>query len=1040
MGLKKIGRRVAKWTGIFLVVFILLLTGLGFYLSRYFDDEVKQYANEHLKGSFNYKRSRLSFFDHFPYLTFTLYDLSLKGAAPFQKDTLLASSELGFGIDLSSLLKGDLVVDKIFVKKAAIQVLVDENGNANYDIYNSGDTTTTVQTEEDEFKLKIEDVSLEQTDLLYDDRSFPLLIRAKGLHYKGSGDLKESFFDLISNADIESFDFNYDNQYYFLSKKIHADLVTRVNTRSLSIAFTKNDLRINQLPIRFTGVLDFLKSGYNMDFQIQSSSTSLKDLITALPQEYLEWLEHTEVQGDANMLVRLSGNYNSETDTWPDLSMKMDIRNGFIANNKAPTPVKELHLDLKASVPELNPDKTQLDLDSLSFRLDQGYFRASLHTLGIDKPKIRTEVHSELDLERLQRAVGFTDLTLKGQCSMHLQADGVYAQEQNPASKKPDTILTSIPSFNLKASLSNGFFQTKSLPGSIQDAGFDLSAQCPDHQYQNTSLRMDRLKIRYLKNFIRGRLGINGGKIPFVDADLHSYVHLADLQRFYTTDSFDVKGDLWLDLVTKGKLDLDRKRYPTTTLSAKIKEGRIQTVYYPRPVEQIELDAKIHVENGNPKLTRIRVQPLSFRFEEQPFLLKMNLENFEDLRYNIQAKGDLDLDHLSQVFTDDDLNISGKIRADFTLIGKQNDLEQQRYHLLNHSGILELKDIETKSVYFPLPFEVHHGLFRFQNDSVRMLSFDVTYGKSKLQLSGAVANILQYYLEDGELRGHLNVKSPYLNINELMASADTNSATTASTTTSAESEGVVIIPPQYNIHVSAVADRIDFNDLHLRSCSGDLKVEKGTLTLNHAGFRLIDAPVQMKATYRSIDPNKAVFEYEIDAREFDIKRAYKEVEMFREMVTAAANAQGKVSLQYRLKGRLIGGMEPVFSSLEGSGTLSLHKIKMKGFKLFNAISKASGKDSLNNQDISNVDIKTTIKNNIITLEPLKMRIAGLWPRIKGQTSFDGQLNLKLRLGLPPLGIVGIPFNITGTQSKPIVKLGRGKNNKDLKETEEEDWE
>jgi AsmA protein len=69
-----------------------------------------------------------------------------------------------------------------------------------------------------------------------------------------------------------------------------------------------------------------------------------------------------------------------------------------------------------------------------------------------------------------------------------------------------------------------------------------------------------------------------------------------------------------------------------------------------------------------------------------------------------------------------------------------------------------------------------------------------------------------------------------------------------------------------------------------------------------------------------------------------------------------------------------------------------------------------------------------------------MRIAGLWPRIKGQTSFDGQLNLKMRLGLPPLGIVGIPFNITGTQSKPIVKLGRGKNNKDLKESEEEDWE
>ncbi|MFN9709990.1 MAG: hypothetical protein ACK55K_01105, partial [Bacteroidota bacterium] len=113
---------------------------------------------------------------------------------------------------------------------------------------------------------------------------------------------------------------------------------------------------------------------------------------------------------------------------------------------------------------------------------------------------------------------------------------------------------------------------------------------------------------------------------------------------------------------------------------------------------------------------------------------------------------------------------------------------------------------------------------------------------------------------------------------------------------------------------------------------------------------------------------------------------------------------------------------------------------IKGFKLFTAVSKAAEKDSLNNPDLSNIDIKTTIKNNVITLKPVKMRIAGFRPKIQGQTSFDGKLNLKFRLGLPPLGIIGIPFNITGTQEKPIVKLGRGKNNEPLTETSEEEAE
>jgi AsmA protein len=65
-----------------------------------------------------------------------------------------------------------------------------------------------------------------------------------------------------------------------------------------------------------------------------------------------------------------------------------------------------------------------------------------------------------------------------------------------------------------------------------------------------------------------------------------------------------------------------------------------------------------------------------------------------------------------------------------------------------------------------------------------------------------------------------------------------------------------------------------------------------------------------------------------------------------------------------------------------------------------------------------------------------MRMAGFRPRFEGQVSFDGKLNLQFRLGLPPLGIFGIPMTITGTQDKPIVHLGKGKKEDELKETEE----
>jgi AsmA protein len=67
-----------------------------------------------------------------------------------------------------------------------------------------------------------------------------------------------------------------------------------------------------------------------------------------------------------------------------------------------------------------------------------------------------------------------------------------------------------------------------------------------------------------------------------------------------------------------------------------------------------------------------------------------------------------------------------------------------------------------------------------------------------------------------------------------------------------------------------------------------------------------------------------------------------------------------------------------------------------------------------------------------------MKIAGFRPRFEGQVSFDGKLNLKGRIGLPPLGIIGIPFSVTGTQDNPKVRLRKGKETDQLPETEVDD--
>jgi AsmA protein len=60
-----------------------------------------------------------------------------------------------------------------------------------------------------------------------------------------------------------------------------------------------------------------------------------------------------------------------------------------------------------------------------------------------------------------------------------------------------------------------------------------------------------------------------------------------------------------------------------------------------------------------------------------------------------------------------------------------------------------------------------------------------------------------------------------------------------------------------------------------------------------------------------------------------------------------------------------------------------------------------------------------------------MRVFGFRPRFEGEASLDGRLNIRFRLGLPPLGIIGIPITITGTMDNPKINMRRSREGDEI---------
>lgn len=1036
MGWKGLLFKTLKISGITLGAVLILLFILPFLFPKTISNTVKGWINQTLTGKVEFTHARFTYFKHFPTLTFTLENVSITGASPFQNETLASAKELSLGINLVSLLSKSFKINQIFLSEGHINIQVDTEGNPNYNIYRSSGNQPSDSKSQTE--LQLENIVIKNTNLTYNDLSIPLLIHAQNLNYKGSGDLSKELFDLTTRLSADSFSLAYNGEQYVNNKKLRAKLLTAINTNALSLIFGDNWIRVNTLPVKFSGSLYFLQHGYKMDLKAESRKATLENIIAAIPSDMTEWMEDTRLKGPAVFKIELKGYYDKLTSQMPDLMLNLNLHDGYIAYKGSSQPIQNLALNLYAQMPSLNPDSLLITLDSMYFTVGDGFFKASSRSLGMDYPYLESSVKAELDLSKLNQAMGMKSMEMKGLLKLDFKAKGKYLKEQNPNKIRRDMVVTSIPTFTLISSVQNGYLKFETLPEAIENISFTINGSNTDNLYRHTVLSVEHLRLSALKNIFEGYFKWTNPEKPNVDAHLKGNVNMSEIVRFVPMKNLKLQGIMATEIRMSGTFDSVKKTFPLTTASLSVSDGKILTGYYPDPIDHIQMSAEIKNTDGKWSGTTIEIQPVSFDFGGQPFLIQANFSDPENISYDISSKGTLDIGKLYRVFGLSDYKASGFINADITLKGKQSDALAGRYNLLQNSGTLQVKEIHLSSDLFPKPLMIHSGDFRFLQEKMIFNHFTSSYGDMKFFVNGYLTNIIDYVFQpNGILKGKLSLTAEKINLNEFAAFESPDDDPERAGTDSS-GKGVILIPQDISLRFAAKVKEADYNGAKIDDFNGQLVVDSGKLKLQSTRFRLADASFDLEAAYQGLTPYKALFDFSVKADSFSVEKAYREIPMFREMVSSASGVQGIIGLDYTLSGRLNQNMMPVFPSLKGSGVIHLKSVKLKGFKLMNAVSQSTERDELKDPELSGINLKTTINNNIITLERTRLRILGFRPRFEGQASLDGQLNIKGRLGLPPLGLFGIPFTVSGTSEDPVIKLKRDKEGKVLQEKEDQE--
>lgn len=865
-------------------------------------EQVKIFANQHLAGKLDYRRTHLTFFRHFPSLTVSVDDFLLKGSKPFQEDTLLAAREVAVGINLKNLIfDREVKIDEIYVTDAYGNVFVNSKGEANYNVYVAKPSQKPKDTTGSGTSIKLDLIKLKNWNITYRDHAARVLVDAKGLNYTGRGGLSQDIFDLETDLDIDKLDFSLNRIYYAKQKTLHADLITRINTNALTFVLRKNELRINDLPLKFTGFLSILKDGYNLDVKAASEKTTIRDMISVLPPQYLDWAKDTKIEGNSDLFFNLKGRFSEQKNLKPRLKARLLVSDGFVSNGKAPVPMNHLNMDLNVDLPSLDTNQLAIDLKNLGFDLGpNNSFKAVVKTKGLNEMQVNADIKGAVDLQTLDLALGLKDIDVRGLMDTNIKANGIFS--------------------------------------------------------------------------------------------------------------------------------LDKKLFPKTNGYLNLKNGWLKTKYYPNPIQNINILANIINTDGTFKSLGVKLNPFRFDFEGNPVFVNADLQNFEDVLYKVRAKGVLNVGRIYRVFAKKGFDVSGLIMADLSLNGRQSYATTGQYSKLDNKGNLILKNIKATTEFLPKSFFIKEGNFRFENEKMWFSKFFATYGKSDFSLNGYLLNTINYFIERrGTLHGKFNLNSNYVLIDEFMALKNGDNSKKSidveyAKVENPKSSGVVIIPKNLDVSLQTNIRKVEFKGLALNHLKGQASVDKGQVYLKNTSFDIIGSKMNIDARYQDESPLTANYDVALKVLDFDVQRAYKEIDMVREMATAAKNVKGIVSIDYKLKGDFDRNMKPIYPSLEGGGIVNLRDVEVKNLKMLSAVGDNIGAKAFNNPDMKGVNIETHIKNNLIHVDKFTFRVSILRPSISGTTSFNGLLDLRVRIGILPGGLIGFPIVVTGTHENPKIKI------------------
>ena len=561
-------------------------------------------------------------------------------------------------------------------------------------------------------------------------------------------------------------------------------------------------------------------------------------------------------------------------------------------------------------------------------------------------------------------------------------------------------------------------------------AKMDVDADLANNKYRmkDTTIRLNAIQA-----------GIDGWvalKDPAIDMDLKLNTNdigfkeiLSLIPAIYATEFSSLKTDGTATLNATAKGTLLGDTVPAFNVDMQVKNAMFRYPALPAGVDQININANVQNPGGNIDLTTVDINPFSFRLAGNPFSLTAYVKTpVSDPDFKVEAKGILNLGMIKQVYPLGDMELNGTIDADMQMSGRLSSIEKEQYDRILAAGTIGLTDMKLKMQDMP-DVEIKKSLFTFTPKYLQLSETTVNIGKNDITADSRFENYIGYALKGTTLKGSLNIRSNYFNLNDFMSATgeEMSSSGDVTTTDSVSSTGIVEVPRNIDFQMDANLKQVLFDKMSFNNMNGKLVVKDGKVDMKNLSMNTMGGNVVMYGYYSTANIKTPEMKAGFKLSNIGFAQAYKELDMVQKMAPIFENLKGNFSGSINVLTDLDAAMSPILNTMQGDGSLSTRDLSLSGVKAIDQIADAVKQPSLKEMKVKDMTLDFIIKDGRVETKPFDIQMGDYNLNLSGSTGLDQTIDYTGKIKLPASAgniskLMTLDLRIGGSFTSPKVSV------------------